>query len=124
MRVIDPDEYDAAAASMPHLCPHLQLGDRRPGRRLLVDAAADAARSVAELARDQKGLAALGRLAKDVSEHREKLMGSWISGMEMMGSWWLGQEFSLRLHRLAELRQSAAVARPLAFYARSVDFGV
>ena len=89
MRVIDPDEYDAAAASAPHLCPHLLLGDRRPGSRLLDDAAADAARSVAELACDPHGLAALGRLARDVSEHREKLMDSWISGMEVMGSWWL-----------------------------------
>ncbi len=46
IRVISPDEYDAAARLHPALCPLLVAGDTRCGRRLLSEADADAARGL------------------------------------------------------------------------------
>ncbi len=47
IRVISPEEYDAAARLHPALCPLVAAGDTRCGRRLLADAEADAAREPA-----------------------------------------------------------------------------
>jgi hypothetical protein len=44
IRVISPDEYDAAARLHPALCPLVAVGDTRCGRRLLSEADADATR--------------------------------------------------------------------------------
>jgi hypothetical protein len=44
VRVVTPDEYDAAARLHPALCPLVAAGDTRCGRRLLSEANADAAR--------------------------------------------------------------------------------
>jgi hypothetical protein len=47
IRVISPDEYDDAARLNPALCPLVVAGDTRCGRRLLLEADADAARGLA-----------------------------------------------------------------------------
>jgi hypothetical protein len=52
IRVITAEEYDAAAGLHPGFCPLVSAGDTRPGRRLLADAAADAARSLADALRE------------------------------------------------------------------------
>ena len=64
---VTPDEYDAAVARAPHRCPLLLLGDRRPGRLLLVDAPADAARGIAALTNDPLSAAALRDVARRVT---------------------------------------------------------
>jgi hypothetical protein len=48
-RVATPEEYDAAARHWPETCPAYHFGDRRPGRRLVVDFEADAAAGSAAL---------------------------------------------------------------------------
>ena len=50
-RVLTPDDYDAAARLRPETCPMYYMGDRRTGRQLLADLDADAAVTVAALAR-------------------------------------------------------------------------
>ena len=50
-RVVSPDDYDAAARLRPETCPMHYMGDRRTGRQLLADFDADAAVTVAALAR-------------------------------------------------------------------------
>ena len=67
MQSVTPDEYDAAVARAPHRCPLLLLGDRRPGRLLLVDAPADAARGIAALTNDPLSAAALRDVARRVT---------------------------------------------------------
>jgi hypothetical protein len=67
VQTVSPDEYDAAVMRAPHRCPLLILSDRRPARRLLVEAPADAALGVAALARDPSAAAALRDVALRVS---------------------------------------------------------
>ncbi len=62
-RAVTPEEYDAAPRRFPARCPLYALGDRRSGRELLADAAADARRSVAEMAATRAGRAELDRIA-------------------------------------------------------------
>ena len=50
-RIVTPDDYDAAARLRPETCPMYYMGDRRTGRQLLADFDADAAVTVAALAR-------------------------------------------------------------------------
>ncbi len=50
-RVVTPEDYDAAVRLRPETCPMFYMGDRRTGRQLLADADADAAVTVAALAR-------------------------------------------------------------------------
>ena len=58
-RVIGPAEYNRAVRRSPRCCPLPITGDHRSGQRLLVDAAADFALTVAALARSAPGRAAL-----------------------------------------------------------------
>ena len=57
-RVVSPDDYDAAARLRPETCPMHYMGDRRTGRQLLADFDADAAVTVAALARHLAEIAA------------------------------------------------------------------
>ena len=50
-RIVTPDDCDAAARLRPETCPMYYMGDRRTGRQLLADFDADAAVTVAALAR-------------------------------------------------------------------------
>ena len=50
-RVVTPDDYDTAVSLQPETCPMHYMGDRRTGRQLLAEADADAAITVAALAR-------------------------------------------------------------------------
>ncbi len=50
-RIVSPDDYDDAVRLHPETCPMHYMGDRRTGRQLLHDFDADAAMSVAALAR-------------------------------------------------------------------------
>ncbi len=50
-RIVTPDDYDTAVHLQPETCPMHYMGDRRTGRQLLADADADAAITVAALAR-------------------------------------------------------------------------
>ena len=50
-RIITAEDYDAAARLRPETCPMHYMGDRRTGRQLLADFPADAAVTVAALAR-------------------------------------------------------------------------
>ncbi len=63
MQIISADEYDAAVALSPAFGPLAAAGDRRTGRELLADAAADAQLSVAAAAATPHGRALLDRLA-------------------------------------------------------------
>ncbi len=60
VRVISPDEYDAAVLREPASCPLFVTGDRRSGRQLLADALADVSHTVAVFASS-----ALGRVELD-----------------------------------------------------------
>ena len=64
--VVTPDEYDAAVAADPAHSTLAALGDRRSGRQLLADAAADRARSLASLAACPRGRAELDTIAAAV----------------------------------------------------------
>ncbi len=50
-RIVTPDDYDTAVRLRPETCPMYYMGDRRTGRQLLDEADADAAITVATLAR-------------------------------------------------------------------------
>jgi hypothetical protein len=66
IRVISPDEYDAAVCSEPACCPLFITGDRRSGRQLLADAAADVSHTVAALASTARGRAELDAISAAV----------------------------------------------------------
>lgn len=62
-RIVTPDDYDTAVRLQPETCPMHYMGDRRSGHRLLAEADADAAISVAALACH---LAAAGSCCEDL----------------------------------------------------------
>ena len=70
VRVIAPDDYDAALRLAPHDCPLLCVaGDRRSGAALLADLAADRRHSAEVLAQGQGAFewtAQLERLAAEL----------------------------------------------------------
>ena len=69
-QVVSPDEYDAAVARDPLLSPLAALGDRRCGRQLLADAAADARSTIQRLAAAAEGRARLDGIAAIVEQQR------------------------------------------------------
>ncbi len=48
-RIVTPDDYDTAVRLQPETCPMHYMGDRRTGHKLLAEADADAAITVAAL---------------------------------------------------------------------------
>ena len=66
MQRISPEEYDEAVLRRPRTCPLWALGDRRSGRQLLADAAADAARGLDRVVSEPAGRASLDALAAHV----------------------------------------------------------
>ena len=63
LRVISPDEYDAAVIREPASCPLFATGDRRSGRQLLADAPADVVHTVASFASSTCGRLELDSIA-------------------------------------------------------------
>jgi hypothetical protein len=63
VRIITPEEYDAAVLREPNSCPLFAMGDRRSGSQLLADAYADAGQTVAQLASTANGRAQLESIA-------------------------------------------------------------
>ncbi len=66
IRVISPDEYDAAVLREPGSCPLFATGDRRSGRQLLADAPTDVGHTVAAFASNAHGRAELDSIAAAV----------------------------------------------------------
>ena len=61
-RMISPDEYDAATAAHPECCPLFAIGDRRGGRQLLADFAADDAWALEDLVASPAGRGLLAQI--------------------------------------------------------------
>ena len=66
IQAITPDEYDAAVRHSPYSGPLAALGDRRTGRQLLADGAADWRRSFGSMAATAQGRAEMDALAAAV----------------------------------------------------------
>ena len=75
-RAIGPDEYDEATRRRPEACPMFALGDRRSGRQLLADFAADNATPLAALTRTAAGRCFLAGLPAAVHALAGRLMGA------------------------------------------------
>ena len=76
MRAISPDEYDAAARRRPECCPLYALGDGRSGRDLLAALAADASRTLPDLAADPAGRGFLAALPARLAALAARLAGA------------------------------------------------
>jgi hypothetical protein len=65
-----PEEYNLALARTPDVCRPFAaaMGDRRPARRCVVDAAADAGRTLAALAATPDGARRLAMLAAAIED--------------------------------------------------------
>jgi hypothetical protein len=63
LRVITPQEYDAAVCRDPTASPLYALGDRRSGHELLAAAADDAQRTLFDMAATRAGRAELDGIA-------------------------------------------------------------
>ena len=73
-REIGPDEYDTATRLRPEACPMFALGDRRSGRQLLADFAADNAAPLAALPGTASGRRFLAGLPAAVHALAAQLM--------------------------------------------------